>query len=188
VGLTFFVGVHPSGSGPKLWLTLFGVYLQPSEPLKLLMIVYLAAFFADQIRPNISLMASILPTVVVTALIAVLLIFQQDLGTATLFVCIYVFMLALTTRRRRFLWIFPLIALIAGIAGYFLFDVVRLRVNTWLNPWLLPSGASYQLIQGQIAIATGKIFGTGPGLGSPQLVPVAISDLPFQRLLKKLAS
>ena len=185
VTLTFFFGVHPSGSGPKLWLNLFGVYLQPSEPLKLLMIVYLAAFFADQIRPNISLMASILPTVVITALIAVLLVFQQDLGTAALFVCIYIFMLVLTTRRRRFLWIFPLVALAAGVAGYFLFDVVRVRVDTWLNPWLQPAGASYQLVQAQIAIAAGKIFGTGPGLGNPGFIPVAVSDFIFSAIAEE---
>ncbi len=74
VALTFFVGVNPSGSGPRLWLNLFGVYFQPSEPLKLLMLVYLAAFFADQIRPNISILASALPTLLMTALIGVLLI------------------------------------------------------------------------------------------------------------------
>jgi len=185
VTLTFFLGVHPSGGGPRLWLNLFGVYLQPSEPLKLLMIVYLSAFFADQIRPNITLMASILPTVVITALIAVLLVFQQDLGTAALFVCIYIFMLVLTTRRRRFLWIFPLVALAAGVAGYFLFDVVRVRVDTWLNPWLQPAGASYQLVQAQIAIAAGKVFGTGPGLGSPGFVPVAVSDFIFSAIAEE---
>jgi len=185
VTLTFFIGVHPGGSGPKLWLNLFGVYLQPSEPLKLLMIVYLSAFFADQIRPNISVMASILPTVVMTALIAILLIFQRDLGTAALFVCIYIFMLALTTHRRRFLWIFPLVVLAAGVAGYFLFDVVHLRVDTWLNPWLQADSASYQLVQGQIAIATGKLFGTGPGLGSPGFIPVAVSDFIFAAIAEE---
>ncbi len=67
IGLTFLVGVNPTGAGPQLWLEAFGFYFQPSEPLKLLMIVYLAAFFADQIKPNITLLGSVFPTLIVTA-------------------------------------------------------------------------------------------------------------------------
>jgi len=185
VGLTFFIGVNPSGSGPRLWLNLFGVYFQPSEPLKLLLLVYLAAFFADQIRPNISILASILPTLMMVALVGVLLVSQRDLGTASLFAVMFVFMLALTTKRRRFLWLFPLIIAAAGTAGYYLFDIVRARVDIWLNPWLQPSGASYQLVQAQIAIAVGGLIGTGPGLGSPQFIPVAVSDFTFSAIAEE---
>ena len=185
VALTFFVGVNPSGSGPKLWLNLFGLYFQPSEPLKLFLLVYLAAFFADQIRPNVTFLASSLPTILITALVGLLLISQRDLGTASLFAVLYVFMLALTTRRRRVLWLFPLLIAIAGTAGYFLFDVVRTRVDIWLNPWLQPAGASYQLVQAQIAMASGGLIGTGPGLGSPQFIPVAVSDFIFSAIAEE---
>jgi cell division protein FtsW (lipid II flippase) len=185
VALTLFVGVNPSGSGPRLWLNLFGVYLQPSEPLKLLLLVYLAAFFADQIRPNVSIAASILPTLLITALVGVLLVIQRDLGTATLFAVLFLFMLALTTHRRRLLWLIPLLIITAGTAGYFLFDIVRTRVDIWLNPWLQPAGASYQLVQAQIAIASGGLIGTGPGLGSPQFIPVAVSDFIFSAIAEE---
>lgn len=185
VALTFIIGVNPSGNGPNLWLNLFGIYIQPSEPLKLLMIIYLAAYFSDQVRPNVSLTASILPTILITILIGLLLIGQRDLGTASLFVCLYVFMLVVTTHKRRLLWLFPVIMLAAGVAGYFLLDIVRARVDIWLNPWLETSGASYQLIQAQIAIATGGLTGTGPGLGSPQLVPVAVSDFIFSAIAEE---
>jgi cell division protein FtsW (lipid II flippase) len=185
VGLTFFIGVNPGGSGPRLWLNMFGVYFQPSEPLKLLVLVYLAAFFADQIRPNISTLASILPTILMVALVGVLLVNQRDFGTASLFAVMFVFMLALTTKRKRFLWLFPLLVVAAGTAGYFLFDIVRARVDIWLNPWLQPAGASYQLVQAQIAIAAGGLIGTGPGLGSPQFIPVAISDFIFSAIAEE---
>ena len=62
IGLTFVVGVNPTGSGQRLWLKVFDFYIQPSEPLKLLLIIYLAAFFADQIRPNFSWLNSVFPT------------------------------------------------------------------------------------------------------------------------------
>jgi hypothetical protein len=75
--------------------------------------------------------------------------------------------------------------LAAGVAGYFLFDVVRVRVDTWLNPWLQPAGASYQLIQAQIAIAAGKNFRHWPGLGNPGFIPVAVSDFIFSAIAEE---
>ena len=179
IGLTFFIGVNPTGSGPQLWLQALGLYFQPSEPLKLLIIVYLAAFFADQIKPNITLLGSVLPTLIVSAMAGFLLIVQRDLGTASLFVCIYIFMLTVTTQKRRFLLLIPLAGILAGVVGYYVFDVVRARVDIWLDPWAQASGGAYQLVQAQIAVAAGGLAGTGPGLGSPSFIPVAISDFIF---------
>ncbi len=183
--LTFFIGVNPTGSGPSLWLNIFGIYILPSEPLKLLLIVYLAAFFSDQIKPRSSLFASILPTLLIIALSGLLLIWQRDLGTAALILALFAFMLVVTTHRRRFLWIFPLVLVLGGVAGYFLIDVVRARVDIWLHPWLETGGSSYQLVQAQIAIAAGKLIGVGPGMGSPQFVPVAVSDFIFSALAEE---
>jgi cell division protein FtsW (lipid II flippase) len=176
LGLTFVVGVNPTESGPHLWLRFLKIYLQPSEPLKLLMIVYLSAFFADQVKPNAKLLASILPTVILTLIIGVLLVWQRDLGTAVLIAFLYILMITVTTHRRRFLWIFPLFLLIAGVIGYFALPIIKVRLDVWLNPWLDTQNASYQLVQSRIAIAAGGISGTGPGLGSPYLVPIAVSD------------
>ena len=84
IGLTFFIGVNPTGSGPQLWLKALGFYIQPSEPLKLLMIVYLAAFFADQIKPNKT--AGIAAHDAFCDRHSGLLRLQRDIGTQ-LFVC-----------------------------------------------------------------------------------------------------
>jgi len=179
IGLTFPIGVNPTGAGPQLWLKAFGLYLQPSEPLKLLIIVYLAAFFADQIKPNITLLGSVFPTLIVTCIAGFLLVVQRDLGTASLFVCLYILMLTVTTQKRRFLLLIPLVGIVAGLVGYFMFDIVKSRVDIWLNPWAQASGSGYQLVQAQIALAAGGLAGTGPGLGSPLLIPVAVSDFIF---------
>lgn len=185
IGLTFLIGVNPTGTGPQLWLEVFGFYIQPSEPLKLLLVVYLAAFFADQIKPNITLLGSVLPTLIVTAAAGFLLIGQRDLGTASLFVCLYVLMLTVTTQKRRFLWLIPLVGIVAGLVGYFVFDVVRARIDIWLDPWAQASGDAYQLVQAQIAIAAGGLAGTGPGLGSPLFIPVAVSDFIFPAIAEE---
>ena len=184
--LTFFIGVNPMGIGQKLWLKVFGIYIQPSEPLKLLLIIYLAAFFADQLRPNMTWINSVFPTLIVVVFAGLLLIAQRDLGTASIFICLYVLMLSVTTQKRRLLWIIPSLALIAGVIGYFAFDVVKTRVDIWLNPWLDASGSAWQLAQAQIAIASGGITGTGPGLGSPQFVPIAFSDFIFTAIGEEL--
>lgn len=186
IGLTFLVGVNPAGVGQKLWLRIFDLYIQPSEPLKLLLIIYLAGFFADQIKPNISWIASVFPTLVIILFAGLLLIAQRDLGTATIFVSLYVLMITVTTQKRRLLYILPALAILGGTIGYFVFDVVRTRVDIWLNPWVQASGNAWQLTQAQIAIAAGGLTGTGPGLGSPQFVPIAVSDFIFTSIAEEL--
>jgi hypothetical protein len=69
--------------------------------------------------------------------------------------------------------------LIAGLGGYFYIDVVRVRIDAWLNPWIDPSGRSYQIVQSLLDVSNGGLFGRGPGLGYPGLVPVAHSDFIF---------
>ncbi len=174
--LTFFFGSYPGGVGPRLWLGCCGIYLQPSEPLKFLLIAYLAAYLADQMPLKWSLPQLLAPTLIVASAATALLIAQRDLGTATLLIVLYTLIIFMTSDRRRILIIAAAVILAAGIAGYAIFDVIRLRVNAWLNPWLDPFGQSYQIVQALISIASGRIFGAGPGLGSPNLVPVSTSD------------
>jgi cell division protein FtsW (lipid II flippase) len=174
--LTFILGRYPGGDGPRLWLGCCGLYLQPSEPLKLLLIIYLAAYLAGQVYVTFSLPQLLAPTFVLAAAVIALLVAQRDLGTASLIIAIYTIMIYLASARRRVLIIALILLLGAGIAGYATFPVIQLRVDSWLNPWVDAAGSSYQLVQSFLSVATGRIFGAGPGLGSPGLVPVAQSD------------
>ncbi len=192
--LTLAFGSNPLGYGPRLWLGCCGLYLQPSEPLKLLLIVFLAAYFADRLpllRLNpqapgeVPLAPLLLPTLTLLGLALALLFVQRDLGTASLFVFLYTVMLYLTTGKRRVL-LMALIALPLGaLAGYALFGVVRVRVDAWLNPWLDPGGNSYQIVQSLLAVAHGGLLGRGPGMGSPALVPIAHSDFIFAAIAEE---
>jgi cell division protein FtsW (lipid II flippase) len=186
---TLFLGTSPEGVGPRLWLGWGGVYLQPSEPLKLLLIVYLAAYLADRMptpgggnnaasQSRLSLY-TLGPTIVLTGVALLLLVVQRDLGTASIFFFLYASVVYIATEDWR-IPVFSLLALAAsGIAGYALFDVVQLRVEAWLNPWLDPSGRSYQIVQSLLAVANGGLIGRGPGLGNPGLVPISHSDFIF---------
>ncbi len=183
--LTFLFGTYPSGNGPRLWLGCCGVYLQPSEPLKLLLIVYLAAYLADQLPISFSMATLLTPTLILMGAALVLLIGQRDLGTASLFILIYTLIIYLASGKRRTLVISGLGLLAAGIIGYLLFDVVRIRVDAWINPWADPNGRSYQIVQSLIAAGVGDILGRGPGLGSPGVVPVAHSDFIFMAVFEE---
>jgi cell division protein FtsW (lipid II flippase) len=193
-GLTFLLGTNPSGApAPRLWLGGFGVFLQPSEPLKLLLVVYLAAYLAGGVsryNPRLMLLSRrmlplLSPTLLMTGIALLLLILQRDLGTAIIFLFLYAIIVYIVSGNQRILLLTGLALLAAGIVGYSLFDVVRLRLEAWANPWSDPSGRSYQIVQSLLAIANGGLFGRGPGMGSPGLVPIPHSDFIFVSIVEE---
>jgi cell division protein FtsW (lipid II flippase) len=204
---TLIFGSNPANTGPEQWLGCCGVYLQPSEPLKLLLIAYLAAYLADRSQPPVapkqpfalkksasrpplipfspSLLSLLAPTIVMAGIALLLLVVQRDLGTASIFLFIYASMIYLGTGNQRLALVILGGLVLVSVAGYVFFDLVRLRVDAWLNPWADPAGRSYQVVQSLIAIAAGEIFGRGPGLGSPGLVPLAHSDFIFTAIAEE---
>ena len=183
--LTLLPGFINGSNQPKLWLSFQGLTLQPSEPFKLLFIVYLSAYFSRKLPLKIGTAAVIVPTIVVAMAAILVLLAQKDLGTVSLMMAIYVVMVFIGTGDRKFLLGSIIIFFAAAISGYFLFDVIRLRVGAWINPWLDPVGRSYQIVQALISQASGGILGTGPGMGSPNLVPVAASDFIYTAIAEE---
>ena len=183
--LTFFFGTYPAGDGPRLWLGFNGVYLQPSEPLKLLLIIYLAAYLADRLPFSFNLAQLLFPGLVLVSAALIILLAQRDLGTTSLFLMLYFFMIYLTSGKRRVLLIGGILILLASTGGYFLFDIIRTRVDSWVNPWLDTANRSYQIVQSMIAIGAGGVLGNGPGLGNPGVIPVAISDFIFSAIAEE---
>ncbi|HSB66933.1 MAG TPA: FtsW/RodA/SpoVE family cell cycle protein, partial [Anaerolineales bacterium] len=180
--ITLILGTNPLGAGPRLWLGCCGIYFQPSEPLKLLLIIYLSAYLADrQVTGSMKarLIPLLTPTIIMTGLALLLLIFQRDLGTAAIFMVLYAIIVFVGTGNKQVLWASLIVLLLAALAGYALFDVVNQRVEAWINPWLDPAGRSYQIVQSLLAVANGGLLGRGAGMGSPNLVPVSYSDFIF---------
>jgi len=217
--LTLIFGVNPSGFGERLWLGCCGFYLQPAEILKLLLVVFLAAYLADKreqlFQPPIvnrqssdatsnfqlparrasnlqspftlqpSSLSYFLPLLLMWGFSIVLLVSQRDLGMSTLFFAAFLIMLYLASSQTRYVIAGLALLLLAGVVGYALFDVVRIRVEAWWNPFADPTGHSYQIVQSLIAIASGGILGRGPGQGAPTLIPVAHSDFIFAALAEE---
>ena len=183
--LTLIFGTNPIGYGPRLWLGCCGLYFQPSEPLKLLLVAYLAAYLSDRIPIRLNTIPLLYPTVLLSGVAILLLLFQRDLGTASIFIALYTIVIYLATGRRRTVVISLLTLVFMGVAGYYLVDIIRARIDSWANPWTDPEGSSYQIIQSILAIAHGGLDGRGPGLGSPALVPVAISDFIYAAIAEE---
>jgi cell division protein FtsW (lipid II flippase) len=182
---TLIFGVDPGGGNEHAWLGCCGVYFQPSEPLKLLLIIYLAGYLADRLPLNLRPLSLLAPTAVVLGVALLLLIIQRDLGTASIFIFLFTIILFVASGKKRLLFISLVGIIAAGLSGYFFIDLIRLRVDAWLNPWLDPTGGSFQVVQSLMAVANGGTSGRGPGLGSPSLVPVAISDFIFTAIAEE---
>ncbi len=190
---TLILGVNPSGAGIALWLPLpipfvGTVYFQPSELLKLLLVIFLASYFAEQqpfwLSPTLqpswrSRLAFLAPLLLMWGFCMILLVWQRDLGAATLFFIVFNVVLYLATGERRYVLGGIALLLVAGVMAYFLFDVVALRVDAWINPWPEVRGDAYQIVQALYALAAGGIIGQGIGQGFPDYIPVVHSDFAF---------
>jgi cell division protein FtsW (lipid II flippase) len=187
---TLIFGVNPSGFGARLWLPVGPIYFQPSEPLKLLLVIFLAAYLADRRRELVEVKAYIGPVAVphpsywgpmlaMWGLCLILLVWQRDLGAALLFFCTFLAMLYAAIGQKRYLWAGLVLLVGAGGLGYILFDVVRLRVEAFWNPWLDPAGRSFQIVQSLLAFASGGLAGQGLGQGLPTAIPVVHTDFVY---------
>lgn len=211
--LTLIIGTNPSGGDQQLWLGCCGLYFQPSEALKLLFVVHLAAYLSEnsfslitksprtqitqrELRESSRLSFFVInfqtPTATFLAPILamwgfslILLLSQRDLGTGSLIFASFVAMLYLATNQKRFLVVGGLLLIVGGLVSYTLFDVVRLRVDSWIDPFIDPSGRSFQIVQSLIAIANGGLIGRGIGFGSPTVIPVVHSDFVFAALIEE---
>jgi len=188
--LTLVFGTNPSGGEPRLWLGCCGIYFQPSEPLRLLLVAFLASYFADRLafqwlkkQPSLILMLG--PIIIIWAISILLLFVQRDLGTGTLFLALLAILLFIATNKWQVLLIASGLMIVGAATGYLWIDIVQTRLQAWINPWIDPIGGSYQLVQSLISIASGGIFGQGPGMGSPSFVPAAHTDFIFTALTEE---
>lgn len=188
--LTLLIGINPSGGGPALWLGLANVFFQPSEALKVVFIIFLAAYLAEHTPasptlPQLQTPSFLSPLLFVWGLSLLILIAQRDLGTGSLIFAVFVVMLYLATGQRRYVMLGGLLLTIAAIVAYFIFDVVRLRIDAWIDPYSDPGGRTFQIMQSLIAVANGGLFGRGFGLGAPTVIPVVHSDFVFAAIVEE---
>ena len=171
VGLLVLPLVYGSEiNGAKNWVTLFGFGFQPSELVKLSLLVAVSWLLAERKR---------IWAVGLTGVSLILLMLQKDLGTALLYYGTVLTALWAATGSGLVLLGGAMGAAAGGYLGYRMFAHVKKRVAVWRNPWADRQGAGYQIVQGLIAIANGGLWGLGLGLGNPGVIPASYNDYIF---------
>jgi cell division protein FtsW (lipid II flippase) len=184
----------------KLWIRIGPLAIQPGEFAKLALLCFFAYYLVRK-REVLSLAGrrvlgvdfprgrDLGPVVVVWLLSLSVLVLQFDLGMSLLYLGMFVAMLYIATERVSWLIIgFVLFlggAFLAFLAGRTVggpFTNFSQRVDVWLDPFADPTDSGFQMVQSLLGMGTGGLFGTGPGAGSPNLVPEVHNDFIFAGL------
>ena len=157
---TYFFGIKSSGS--QRWIDLYFINLQPSELMKICIILCLAKFFHRMKLENVNSIYTILTSSIIILLPMGLVIVQPDLGTSVLIAISGIAVLWFAGINHKY-FVYTMITFLISLPFIisFLQPYQKLRVLTFLNPDRDPLGAGYQIIQSKIAVGSGGIFGKG---------------------------
>ena len=157
---TYFFGITSSGS--QRWINLYFINLQPSELMKIFIILCLAKYFHRMRLENVNSVYTILTSLIIIMMPMGLVIVQPDLGTAVLISISGIAVLWFAGINYKY-FIYTVLGFVISLPFIiaFLKPYQKLRVLTFLNPDRDPLGAGYQIIQSKIAVGSGGIFGKG---------------------------
>ena len=169
LALLLLIGAEKSGG--KSWISIGSINFQPSEIAKLVVIITLANVMS-QMKEKLKNLAGILKSGLYAFIPFILIILQNDLGTALVILFIYLVMLyAAGGNKKIMLLIFggSFLLIIILLASHFLFEtplplIKEYQLNrliVFVNPDIDPQGAGYNILQSKIALGSGKIFGKG---------------------------
>ncbi len=155
-----FFGITASGS--QRWVNLYIINLQPSELMKIAIIICFAKFFHRVQLKNVNTLKNILFPIVILVIPIVLVISQPDLGTSILIAMSGLVVLWLSGVNIKYFVYSTLILIIAApFVISFLKPYQKKRILTFFDPEKDPLGAGYQIIQSKIAVGSGGIMGKG---------------------------
>ena len=151
-----------TSSGSKRWLDLYFMNLQPSELMKIALILFLAKYYHRISIENINSFRHLVLPITVLIGPVILVATQPDLGTSILIASGGIVVAWLAGVRAKF-FIYSGVAILAlmPVAISLLKPYQKTRILTFLNPERDPLGAGYQIIQSKIAIGSGGLFGKG---------------------------
>jgi cell division protein FtsW (lipid II flippase) len=198
--LTFVLGTEINGQ--RLTLVLGPVSGQPSELLKVILVIFLAGYLSEnrallveqdtRIGPlRLPPLPYLVPMVVMWAIALSIVVVQRDLGAALLFFGVFLAMLYVATGRISLVLIGLVLFVVGSILMAQVFSNIRARYEIWLDPFADPLGAGYQVVQALHAFARGGLLGVGLGNGLPEIagrppIPEVHTDFPLAALGEEL--
>lgn len=175
--------------GVSRWVSIFGLQFQFSEIAKILMIAVLAVYLSSRAE-NVGRLSTILGAGLLMGPPFALVMMQPDLGTALVFGAITLGMLFMTGASLRWLGVGAgLTVAMLPVIWSVLHDYQRRRLLSFLDPTADPQGSGWQVMQSQIAVGSGGLFGKGltnGTQGAQDYLPVASTDFAMAVLLEEL--
>ena len=177
----YFVG--DTSFGAQLSISAAGVSVQPSEFVKILFVLFVAAMFYRSTG-----FKQVLVTTAVAAAHVLILVASKDLGSGLIFFVTYLAILFAATSSWLYLGAGALSGCGAAVVAYRLFSHVRVRVSAWKNPWADIDNTGYQITQSLFAIGTGGWLGMGLYQGMPGKIPVVSKDFVFAAISEEIGA
>ncbi len=170
------------------WIQLGPILLQPTELIKLFMIMYFASFYAKKQETINQFKNGVLPPLIILGIIFLLILKQPDLGSAGLILLACLTIVICSGVKKRHLFMLGTVGL-AGIIYFSITSSYRMqRIVSFIDPFADPFGEGYQLVNGYIAIGTGGVMGNGLGNSIQKLgfLPEAHTDFIMAVIIEEL--
>jgi cell division protein FtsW (lipid II flippase) len=185
-------GIGQAKFGARIWVEIGPVSFQPGEFAKIALATFFAAYLVEKrellavaswrvgplMLPDPKYFGPVLLAWGVSLLVMTA---ETDLGSSLLFFALFLVLLWVATERMTYFVVGTSLFAVGSWFAWSRFAHVQDRVTVWLNPWRpdLIRDEAYQPVQALYALADGGVIGTGPGLGTPDIIPAAPTDFIF---------
>jgi cell division protein FtsW len=150
-------------NGARRWFALGPIQFQPSELMKIALVLYVARYLADHPKRIRSFRQAITPIAIVTGPACLLIVVEPDLGTTLVVAFTITMLLVAAGMPLRYLGLLAAVAIGLVLLLAIAQPYQRARLTSFLNPWASKSTAGFQAVQGQIALGSGGLLGVGLG-------------------------
>lgn len=161
--LVLIPGIGKIRNGSRSWFGVGGLGIQPSEFMKLALIIFISKYLHKNERNNISIKKDILPILFITLLTFGLIMLQPDFGTGVIIVMSIIGILFISGLKMRFFIIAGLFGAVGAVVLILIAPYRFERILSFINPWVDPLGTGFQAIQSLFAIGPGGLLGLGLG-------------------------